>query len=392
MSPLVLQRINFHLMHKSVFNQQPLSRLALTVVLFVLSIGALSLSASDVSAQTDPAPAEPVQTIVPSSGQAKLAQSQQDTTVAVSENEASPPAFDVLSAQAWMNRLATTTKQVAFEIAFVVSSPNREVMPYVWRHAILDTGDSAEQLSLLNGPGYEQIRINNRVSIFEPGFSPYSINAKAIDGPVPMAFIHSTDIVNASYEVLLMGRNRISGRMAQQLRIVSKDKSRYGYHLWLDEQTGLLLKLNMYNLDGSLLEQILVTQLIISDDVKNYFDNIQIEQLPPLAVAGSQGMQKLSWTVAYRPVGMQILKQNLHRLSITGDPAEYMMLSDGLVDVSIYVMAANDAIQNDISVTTDTTTVVSISDGRAQVTVVGEIPVATANKIANSIVLVKAPS
>jgi sigma-E factor negative regulatory protein RseB len=372
-------------MEKLLLSQQPLSRLALTVVLFITLFAALSLSAPYAFAQTEPEPSltEPTPSTTPTNAQSSESNKQ-------SAIDKVAPAFDALSAQAWMTRLANTTKQIAFEISFVVSSPNMEVTPYIWRHAILDNGDTAEQLSLLNGPGYEQIRINNRVSIFEPGFNPYSINAKAIDGPIPMAFIHRTDIVNASYEVLLMGRNRVSGRMAQKLRIVSKDKSRFGYHLWLDEQTGLLLKLNMYDLDGSLLEQIQVTQLTISDDVKNYFANIQIEQLPPLAVAGSKVMQNLGWTVAYRPVGMQILKQNLHRVSVTGQPAEYMMLSDGLVDVSIYVMVASDAIADDISLTTDTTTVVSISDGRAQVTVVGEIPVVTANKIANSIVLVKA--
>jgi sigma-E factor negative regulatory protein RseB len=87
---------------------------------------------------------------------------------------------------------------------------------------------------------------------------------------------------------------------------------------------------------------------------------------------------------------MQIIKQNLRRVSITGEPAEYMLLSDGLVDVSVYVMSANDAINEDLSVISGTTSVVSISDGRIQVTVVGEIPAVTANKIANSIVLVSA--
>ena len=368
-------------MLKSFFQSQPLSYKALTVVLFLASL------AFNGHSQETPPTAQAQEL----NNNADPSQDESNSQSANEDKENAPPLFDALSAQAWMTRLSETTKQIPFEIAFVVSSPNKEILPYLWRHATLDNGDNAEQLSLLNGPGFEQIRINNRVSIFEPGFNPYSITAEAIDGPIPMAFIHALETINQAYEALLMGRNRISGRMAQQIRVVSKDKSRYGYHLWLDEQTGLLLKMNIYDLDGSLLEQLQVTQLTVNNDIKNYFANIQKEQLPPLVVGGNNGMQQLGWTVAYRPIGMEIIKQNLHRISITGEPAEYMLLSDGLIDVSVYVMQANDAIKEDISVTTDTTTVVSISDGRVQVTVVGEIPAATANKIANSIILVRAP-
>ncbi len=299
--------------------------------------------------------------------------------------------FDALSARAWMKRLANTIQQTSFEINFVVSSPRRETMPYVWRHAVLDSGETAEQLSLLNGPGFEQIRINNKVSIFEPGFAPISIRASAIDGPIPSAFIHSPDILNNGYDVLLMGRNRVSGRMAQQIRVISKDKSRYQYHLWLDEQTGLLLKQNMYDNKGVLLEQIQVTQLKIDDEVKENFEKIQAEQLPPVAATDISKNQQLPWTVSYMPVGMQMVAQNLRRIAVTGQPAEYLMLSDGLVDISIYVMQAADVSQEDLAVTTDATSVVSISDGRLQVTVIGEVPIETANKIANSIVLIEKP-
>jgi sigma-E factor negative regulatory protein RseB len=297
--------------------------------------------------------------------------------------------FNVLSAQSWMQRLADIVSDASYEISFVVSSPQRETMPYIWRRATLDSGDVAEQLSLLNGPGFEQIRVNNKVSIFEPGFTPISIRSLVIDGPIPAAFIHHPDILNNGYDVLLMGRNRVTGRMAQQIRVISKDKSRYQYHLWLDEQTGLLLKLNMYDLKGALLEQIQVTQFAINNEIKNTFANLQVEQLPPIAMTPVASEQPLKWTVSYRPIGMQTVAQNLRRISGTGQPAEYLMLSDGLVDVSIYVTETSDSSQEDVSISTNGTSIVSLSDpdGRLQVSVVGEIPLETANKIANSIVL-----
>ncbi len=296
--------------------------------------------------------------------------------------------FDVLSAHAWMQRLTDSVNTAPFEISFVVSVPGRDTLPYVWRHAILESGLEVEQLSLLNGPGFEQIRIDNKVSVFEPGHTPVSVRASVIDGPIPHAFIHDPDLLNDGYDILLMGRNRISGKMAQQIRVISKDKTRYQYHLWLDEESGLLLKQNMYDLQGNLLEQIQVTRLIIDDSVKTQFLNLQENQLPPVSRAFLQENSQLPWTLEFMPVGMQKVSQNLRRIPITNQLAEYLMISDGLVDVSIYVTQAIESNQDDLALTSDAKSIVSISDGRYQVTVIGEIPLDTATKLANSIVLI----
>jgi sigma-E factor negative regulatory protein RseB len=363
-------------------NKQPPAKVFVAAVFLLCVLGSTKLLAFEPLTQSTNDTSEP----------AKLTT---NLSIPETESQSAKPntenAFDVLSAQAWMHRLANTIDQLSFEISFVVSSPKRETMPYIWRHSLMDDGSSVEQLSLLNGPGFEQIRVNDKVSVFEPGFTPFSIRSSFIDGPIPSAFIHRPDILNEGYDVLLMGRNRVSGRMAQQIRVISKDKSRYQYHLWLDEQTGLLLKQNMYNLKGELLEQIQVMQLSLNNDVTEHFVNIQSDQLPPITATNANEDTILPWAVSFMPVGMQKVTQNLRRRSITGQPAEYMMLSDGLVDVSVYVMQATDVTQEDIAVTTDNTSIVSISDGRIQVTVVGEIPIETASKMANSIVLVSEP-
>jgi len=340
---------------------QPLAQTALAVVSFLLA--AVAVSQEQTTTQEN---AEPLE---------------------VSE---SSPSFDVNSASAWMQRLARIVSESSFEISYVVSSDGRETLPYVWRHAVLENGDKAEQLSLLNGPGFERIRFNNKLSLFEPGYTPYSVRAEHIDGPIPLAFLYYPEMLKDSYDILLMGRDRVSGRMAQQIRVVSKDKTRYGYYLWLDESTGLLLKMNMYGTDNRILKQIQVIHFALSDEINRFFANIQRSQLPPISVPNAEIETEFSWTVSYLPVGMTKVKQTLHRLSTTGQPAEYMMLSDGLVDISVYVMQDNDLVQEDLSVSSNATSVVSISNGRIQVTVVGDIPSATANQIADSIVLVDA--
>ncbi|WP_395340968.1 MucB/RseB C-terminal domain-containing protein [Ningiella sp. W23] len=300
--------------------------------------------------------------------------------------------FDRMSALSWMERLINEVQSNSFEMVFVVSSNKRETLPYMWRKGKMPDDSVIEQLSLLNGPGFEQVSHNNQVSIFEPGFAPYSVHGTAVRGPIPRALIYDGIDYTQAYDVLLMGRNRIAGRMAQQVRIISKDKSRFGYHIWLDEQSGLLLKLDMHDLDGSLLQQIQVTQLSVSNQVNEVFRNFSVDQLPVPSASVSANNQDLNWRVDYMPKGMKVLKQDIHRIERTGQLTEYMLLSDGLVDVSVYVMRANNAFTEDVAIASNSHAVVSKTDGRVQVTVVGEIPVTTADKIAESIVLIEPAS
>ena len=47
--------------------------------------------------------------------------------------------------------------------------------------------------------------------------------------------------------------------------------------------------------------------------------------------------QTLNWHLTWLPDGFKVLSQDRHQLVSTSLPVDYMMLSDGLVDLSVYV-------------------------------------------------------
>jgi sigma-E factor negative regulatory protein RseB len=91
------------------------------------------------------------------------------------------------------------------------------------------------------------------------------------------------------------------------------------------------------------------------------------------------------WDVTYLPAGMREIKQDTRRLALTGQIVEYKLFSDGLVDVSVYVQPAEDALGETLALRNEVSTFLTLTDGKAQVTVVGEIPLQTANAIATSL-------
>lgn len=291
------------------------------------------------------------------------------------------------SVTGWLEKMTAATRTLNFQVAYVVSRLNQETVPYLWRHGVLEDGTSVEQLNLQNGPGRELIRVGDVVSIFEPDTQPYSLHSQYINGPIPGELLYEPVSLTKGYEFVSVGRARVAGRPAQQIRIVSRDNTRFSYQLWLDEQSGMLLKLNTLDLQGNVLEQIQVTSLTMSDTPPAYFARVNRASLPrPLALTPSTNRQQ-GWEVDYLPDGMVEVKRDIRRLAMTGQVVEYKLFSDGLVDVSVYVQPASDAIGSDLVLRHDLSTFLTLTDGKAQVTVIGEIPLQTANAIATSLKL-----
>ena len=289
--------------------------------------------------------------------------------------------------EAWLLKMSNAIQTLNFQASFVLLKPGKEAQPFIWRHAINDQGVEMEQLSLLNGPGKEVIRIGDVVSYFEPNVPSYSLRSSTINGPLPSSFMENPMAMNAGYEFIVVGRSRISGRAAQQIRVVSRDKSRFGFNLWLDQETGLLLKMNMVDLKGQLVEQVQITNLQVTEKPHPYFGSIKATQLPQIVDVQPSQNEPHKWELSFLPLGMKVVKQDIHRLPGTGTPVEYVMLSDGLIDVSVYLQVANGAKgDGDILLRHESDTYLSRTDGNFAVTVIGKLPPKTANAIAQSVV------
>jgi sigma-E factor negative regulatory protein RseB len=65
---------------------------------------------------------------------------------------------------------------------------------------------------------------------------------------------------------------------------------------------------------------------------------------------------------------------------------EYIMLSDGLIDVSVYLQEKdNNKPQDNLVGTVQSDTLLTIEQGDLNITIIGKLPAVTANAIAKSI-------
>ncbi|XQW84307.1 MucB/RseB C-terminal domain-containing protein [Thalassotalea piscium] len=295
-------------------------------------------------------------------------------------------------AQLSLNALSHSIKTLNFSTSFVVVK-NNEAEPYHWFHGVTDEGKELEILSLLNGPRRDILRKDGIVSYIEPDLPPYSIISNDIKGPIPSVFSQDFTVLDKSYDFISVGRSRVLGRTAQLIRIVSKDVHRYGHWVWLDQQTGLLLKLAIATRTGQLLEQVQFTHLDISEKPGESILQLAETELPKaLEVPDDYQAPTLSWQVKWLPQGFESISTNRHRITLTKQPVEFMMFSDGLVDISVYVSPSN-VRQRAVEFLMDGATVAlnQVNNG-FEVSVVGKIPSKTAKAIADSVAFISKKS
>ena len=290
------------------------------------------------------------------------------------------------TANQWLAKMSQAVSSLNYSVSFVLLKPGIDSQPYQWRHGITATGEQMEELNLLNGPGRKVLRVNNKVGYFEPNVPPYSLESSSINGPFPINLLRQPERLADGYDVMLMGTSRVSGKAAQQIKMVSKDKTRYGLNLWLDQTTGMILKMNMFNLKNQLLEQIQVTKLEVTEQPDAFFEQVSATMLPAVVPINDKGIQPSPWKINYLPTGMQITKRQKRRLSSNGALVDYIMLSDGLVDVSLYISSIlSNQSSNKVVGVSQTDTVYTLQNGPWSVTVIGKIPPSTADAIASSI-------
>lgn len=290
-------------------------------------------------------------------------------------------------AQPWLERLSQSLQTLNFSTSFVVVK-NNEAEPYHWFHGVNEQGQELEILSLLNGPRRDVLRKNNTISYIEPELPPYSVISNHIWGPIPAILREDIAKLAQSYDFISVGRSRVLGRPAQLIRIVSKDSHRYGHWLWLDQKTGMLLKLALVNRSGHLLEQVQFTHLDITEQPSESLLQLEKTSLPKVVqIPQGYQQQELQWQVNWLPAGFKRLNANRHRISTTKKPVEFMLFNDGLIDVSVYVNASDDTKRAADFVMDGATVVLTQAVNGFEVSVVGKIPSQTAKAIADSVVL-----
>ncbi|WP_337238945.1 sigma-E factor regulatory protein RseB [Vibrio cholerae] len=287
------------------------------------------------------------------------------------------------SAEALLYQMNEASQHLNYELSYILVKKN-SIEPLLYRHARQDDQQLAH-LVYLSGPVREVIRRGDEVSYIEPGVEPFTIESGNMVAPtIPML---NTDVAELSryYDFVKVGRAREAGAACQVLRVVPKDGLRYSYVVWVDEKNHLPLRADLLDRDGEVLEQYRTISFSVSERLAEIMAGLNKVQLPEVLKLPKGSVQETFWQVTWVPDGFQAMELNRYRMAMTERLVESQMYSDGLFNFSVYVSASDNYSLKGQLVRQGRRTLHSVVKGENEISVVGDIPPATAQRIAQSV-------
>ncbi|WP_457803057.1 sigma-E factor regulatory protein RseB [Vibrio cholerae] len=287
------------------------------------------------------------------------------------------------SAEALLYQMNEASQHLNYELSYILVKKN-SIEPLLYRHARQDDQQLAH-LVYLSGPVREVIRRGDEVSYIEPGVEPFTIESGNMVAPtIPML---NTDVAELSryYDFVKVGRAREAGAACQVLRVAPKDGLRYSYVVWVDEKSHLPLRADLLDRDGEVLEQYRTISFSVSERLAEIMAGLNKVQLPEVLKLPKGSVQETFWQVTWVPDGFQAMELNRYRMAMTERLVESQMYSDGLFNFSVYVSASDNYSLKGQLVRQGRRTLHSVVKGENEISVVGDIPPATAQRIAQSV-------
>lgn len=280
----------------------------------------------------------------------------------------------------WLDRMARALREESYEGIFTYMRGYRFDTVKV-AHEFRD-GEEMERLVNLNGEPREVIRHGSEVVCRHENSEHVELEHEVMLGPFTHAFNKNLATYQALYDFAMLGEDRVAGRNAVRLSISPKNNDRYGYRLWLDKETGLLLQSHLVD-RGRVREVFQFSRVEIGDPIRvanleSAFANAVEHPLYVIEADPSpEQASRPEWKVSWLPTGFRQVRSR---------GPDRILFSDGIATISVFVEHDNSANLGDMTTNVGGTVVITrrLKDSQ-QITVVGEVPVDTARKIANSV-------
>ncbi len=307
---------------------------------------------------------------------ATILASKSDLDTAVSEEK------EYTEAIGWLEKMGATLREQSYHGTFIyMRGPRFDTVEVTHQY---QDGEEFERLKNLSGAKREIVRVDDHaVCLHAEGesTSPHPLPR----GPFTHTFNRILNQNLENYKFGVHGVGRVANRAAVRVSVSPKNRDRYGYQLWLDEETGLLLRSNLIN-KGHVLELFQFTEVEIGEPLDSEMLVASIDQssayehdlLTRGQLAQLTQPATPTWKVNWMPEGFK---------QVRAPNGNGMVFTDGVATVSIFVEKQTRNSLGNVQTQVGGTVVLSkpIEGSQEQITVVGEVPFATAKRLAESI-------
>lgn len=284
--------------------------------------------------------------------------------------------------QAWIRRIQEATQRRSFTGTFVVSAGGSLSTSRIAHYC--DGRQQVERIEALDGPARRVYRHNETIATLWPANRQAVVEQRDGVPTFPAPLSPEVGGAGLSYDAQLDGIDRIAGLEAQVLTLKPRDGLRFTQRLWSERQTGLLLRADVLNERGEVIESSAFSEIQIGAKLSAEQMLQEMRRLEGWQVQRPQvertELEREGWSLrqgvsGFRPV------QCVRRPQEAGGGGAGMLqavFSDGLTHVSVFIEPYDAAVHRaDPPMAVGATHTLARRQGDWWITAVGDVPVAT---------------
>ena len=296
-----------------------------------------------------------------------------------------PAVVHAQSAEAlgWLRKMHNATHKLSYTGTFVYQNGARSETSRITR--FVDASGDVEKLEAMDGMPREIVRTKDTVRCYLPGARLVKVDRRTERG-FPALLPERIAAVARNYDISLGETRRIAGYDCQAVVLTPKDNLRYGYRLYADHASGMLLRAVTFDTNGEQIEQFMFTQLSIGGVTRDMVKSRHASRSWRVEDAEAAPARLAGWGLSSELPGFQKVVELKRRLS-DSRPAAQMVYSDGLAAVSVFIESLEgrpEPVRPGLA-SMGAIHMYTREVANHVVTVVGEAPAASVQRIANAV-------
>lgn len=285
----------------------------------------------------------------------------------------------------WLRKIQEATRSLSYSGVFVYQHGGRSETSRITRLASADV----ERLEVLDGMPRELVRTRDTVRCYLPESKVVKVEKRierSAADRFPALLPERIGALAKHYDISLGEVRRFGGFECQAVLLSPKDNLRYGYRLYADRASGMLVRAETIDAAGNQIEQFRFTQLSIGNVTPDMVRSrhataafrVEDTEAAPATLTG--------WSVNAELPGFHKVGELKRRMG-ESRPVGQLVFSDGLAAVSVFIEpleARRDAPRTGLA-SLGAIHIYTREVANHMVTVVGEAPAASVQRIANGV-------
>jgi sigma-E factor negative regulatory protein RseB len=285
----------------------------------------------------------------------------------------------------WLSKATAAAREATYEGVYV--HVNGERISTV-RVAHVNQGhEEHERIEPLDGGGFEILRRNEERFCRFPD-KTVKLDPRVTNRFFPGILAGTAEAIARSYEVSLGSHEQVLGYRCQWILLDPRDDLRFAQRVCAESESGLIVRAKVFNSQRQAIEQYTFTELKIGaarPDLRSLFKARSRQWVADGQHRDETASAETGWAPARMPPGFRKVAELKRTFPGKTSAVAQIVLTDGVASLSLFVEPAPAARRVETASQDGTTAFYSRHDGDQVVSVLGEVPLATAQLVARSV-------